>query len=505
MDDVHGPAGRWLTSKEAAALLRVHPKHIYRLLRKGLPAQRIGGQWRFYALEIERWARGGPDPRAAADGNINPQKGTEPCADVALLLSRDDIAVHALVAEINRRAPPAVGIVPHDDAGSLRWLEEPRILAASLMGDLTAPSSVQLVWLHIAHETFGLIGPPAGAPPEPASMLRRRLRVASWPAGSDLRAVVDSVLLRDGFDASAAHASARLSSSHADIVSAVVRGDAQIGVTTAAWALRFGLPFTPLGSRPFGLIAPASTLGHPALVRCWEVLQSHAFRHAIERLGGYDASDAGVIRYLRPTPIPHPRPATGEGPGMGAGTGRTRWVIVARDRGRDASDSILRAAARLREDGLRVGGFVQVPKRTRTRVIGYDLQRVGDNKRIPLARRGSTVGAGPVLAYRSFQFREDAFVKARDWLANEAGLADVLVLDGVSTRESQGGGHFEALAWATRLPSNALVVACMRRDRIAATVDKLGLTGRLVALLEAPVDADEEEAFGASIVAAARG
>ena len=518
MEDRGGIEGRWLTSKEAAALLRVHPKHIYRLLRRGLPAQRVGGQWRFRAAEIEDWARGEPRKQVGPEGNINPQIATKRDADAALLLSRDDVAVHALVAEINRRAPPTIGLVAHDDARSTHWLEDPRILAAVRLGDIDAPSSVQLAWLHIAHEQFGLIGA-SGPPPDIGIMLRRRVRVASWPLGSDLRAIVDSVLSREGFETRVAHRSALLCSSHADIVSAVVRGDAQVGVTTAAWAIRFGLPFRPLGSRPLGLVAPASALGHPAVVRCWEVLQSVAFRSAAERAGGYDASDAGMIRYLRAEPtapkpeLPPPperastRISTVEpsSPAVVADQGQTRWAIVVRDRGQDVSSQLLHAVTRLRKEGVRVGGFIQVPKRIRSRVAGYDLKRLIGNKRLSLARRDAPLGAGPVLAYRSFQFREDSFAKAREWLERDAVDADVLVLDGVSTRESQGAGHFEALVWASRHPAPVLVLACVRRDRVAAIVDKLGLAGRLIALMEAPTDGASEEAFGVSLVAAARG
>ncbi|HPY20195.1 MAG TPA: helix-turn-helix domain-containing protein, partial [Polyangiaceae bacterium] len=52
----------WLTTAEVAALLRVHPKHVYRLLHQGMPARRVGGQWRFSRDAIQRWAdqRGEP-------------------------------------------------------------------------------------------------------------------------------------------------------------------------------------------------------------------------------------------------------------------------------------------------------------------------------------------------------------------------------------------------------------------------------------------------------------
>jgi putative molybdopterin biosynthesis protein len=45
-----------LTLKEVSALLRVHPSHIYRLLkRRQIPAMRIGGSWRFDYRVLIRW------------------------------------------------------------------------------------------------------------------------------------------------------------------------------------------------------------------------------------------------------------------------------------------------------------------------------------------------------------------------------------------------------------------------------------------------------------------
>lgn len=45
-----------LTSVEVAQLLHVHPKHIYRLLRQGLPGHRVGrGHWRFHRAEVLAW------------------------------------------------------------------------------------------------------------------------------------------------------------------------------------------------------------------------------------------------------------------------------------------------------------------------------------------------------------------------------------------------------------------------------------------------------------------
>lgn len=53
---MHDHEDELLTSREVASLLRVHPKHLYRLLRRGLPGRRLGGgHWRFCRNEVLAW------------------------------------------------------------------------------------------------------------------------------------------------------------------------------------------------------------------------------------------------------------------------------------------------------------------------------------------------------------------------------------------------------------------------------------------------------------------
>lgn len=47
---------QFLTIKDVADLLSVHPMTVYRLLKQGrLPGVRLGGVWRFSRQAMERW------------------------------------------------------------------------------------------------------------------------------------------------------------------------------------------------------------------------------------------------------------------------------------------------------------------------------------------------------------------------------------------------------------------------------------------------------------------
>ena len=45
-----------LTALELASYLRIHPTTVYKLAKRGeLPAFKIGGDWRFNRVSIEKW------------------------------------------------------------------------------------------------------------------------------------------------------------------------------------------------------------------------------------------------------------------------------------------------------------------------------------------------------------------------------------------------------------------------------------------------------------------
>jgi len=45
-----------LTALELASYLRIHPTTVYKLAKRGeLPAFKVGGDWRFNRVSIEKW------------------------------------------------------------------------------------------------------------------------------------------------------------------------------------------------------------------------------------------------------------------------------------------------------------------------------------------------------------------------------------------------------------------------------------------------------------------
>lgn len=87
-----------LRTEEVAALLRVHPKHVYRLLKKGLPARRVGGEWRFSREEVLAWSGG----RESGGAGAAPEAGASP---PALVAANGDLVVTTLLSLAARLGP----------------------------------------------------------------------------------------------------------------------------------------------------------------------------------------------------------------------------------------------------------------------------------------------------------------------------------------------------------------------------------------------------------------
>jgi putative molybdopterin biosynthesis protein len=283
-------AGELLTTAEVAALLRVHPKHVYRLLRKGLPGRRVGGEWRFSRADVLAWS-GGADPAAREEGPA--AEGPPP----ALVAANGDVAVTSLLAIAARRGPPLVGIVEADKVNGAELLQAGAVLAtgAHAGGFPSHLGKERVARIHLVSREVGLLGRAGARAPRVADLARAKL--ASRPPTAGVRAYLDAALRGAGLDPLKVHRRAMLLGSHAEVACAVASGRADVGLGSRAWGERAGLTFTLLAREAYGLIVRARDLGDPRVVRLCEVAQSGEFRAEVGAIPGYDPDGAGDIRY----------------------------------------------------------------------------------------------------------------------------------------------------------------------------------------------------------------
>ncbi|MFE8595480.1 substrate-binding domain-containing protein [Archangium violaceum] len=291
-----------LTTGEVAALLRVHPKHVYRLLKRGIPVRRAGGKWLFPREEVLQWsassARPGPEPTAAPGGHV----------PAPLLAANGDLAVETLLARHHDEGHPLVGFVLADRTHALALLEGGQVLAAGWHGELPAETEGRggLARLHLVHREVGLVAASGKRPP--ALERLSQLRLASRPPTAGVRHHLDHVLREAGLDPGAIHRRARLHASHRDVACAVARGEADVGLASHAWASRLGLSFRSLGHEAYGLVIPTALLGEPAVAGLCETAQGSAFRRSLQGVPGYEPGDTGKLQVLAARPAARARP-----------------------------------------------------------------------------------------------------------------------------------------------------------------------------------------------------
>jgi excisionase family DNA binding protein len=284
-----------LTTREVASLLQVHPKHVYRLLKRGLPAHRVGDEWRFDEDEVRRYCRARGDLAATL-----PQQ--QEAAAPPLLAANGDLAMLLLFDEARKRGGPFLGHVQADHATGLALLQRNTVMLTGCHGNSIPPemSGRGLARIHVAEREVGLAHRRGTRLRSASGIVGRRL--AYRPSTAGVRAHLDRALGSAGVELERAYAQATLYDSHRDVVMALVRGDAEVGLVSRAWAARAGLGFLPLASEAYGLVLRASDLGDPRVVALCEIAQSGAYRTKLRRDFGYEARRAGEIRVGAPGP-----------------------------------------------------------------------------------------------------------------------------------------------------------------------------------------------------------
>jgi putative molybdopterin biosynthesis protein len=283
-----------LRTDEVAALLRVHPKQVYRLLRRGLPGRRVGGEWRFSREDVLAWSGGGGPRAEATEAAAGTRSDGGP---PSLVAANGDLAVMTLLALAARKGAPLVGFVQADKATGAELLAAGAVLAAGAHagGFPTHLGKERAARLHLVTREIGLLGRAGSTLPTLRGLAR--LRLASRPATAGVRQHLDAALRAERLDPEKVHRRALILGSHLDVVCAVASGRADAGLASRAWGERAGLTFRLLAREAYGLIVKAKDLGDPRVVRLCEVAQGSEYRNAIGAIAGYDAEGAGDIRY----------------------------------------------------------------------------------------------------------------------------------------------------------------------------------------------------------------
>ena len=133
-----------------------------------------------------------------------------------------------------------------------------------------------------------------------ADLVREGVRFVNRQPGSGTRLLLDHHLEKAGIPAARIDGYDREVFTHIEIGLAVLSGEADAGIATAAVSSMLGLEFVPVTRERFDMICDQSVFFQKGVQALVEVLNGEMFRKRVEGLGSYDFQSAGRILYVKP-------------------------------------------------------------------------------------------------------------------------------------------------------------------------------------------------------------
>lgn len=127
-----------------------------------------------------------------------------------------------------------------------------------------------------------------------ADLTRPDVRFINRQAGSGTRFLLDQMLARQGIAPAAIRGYEQCEFTHAAVAAFVASGMADAGMGVEVPAREFKLEFIPLQQERYFLLCHADRMNTPTVREAVAILQSTAFRQAVNALPGYETDDTGT-------------------------------------------------------------------------------------------------------------------------------------------------------------------------------------------------------------------
>jgi len=297
-----------MNTKEVAAYLDVHEKQVYALIRAGrIPATRATGKWIFPRKLIDEWieskAREGLAQAREKSGRIKgallAAGSNDPVLDILqtwvkkaypdlYLFSANMGSMNGLAALDNGYTDIAWSHLLDPESGTYNvpYLSTllPRIKAAVVnlfyreIGFITAPNNpYHIKWFD--------------------DLIKGDLKFINRQKGSGTRVLLDYHLGQLGVSPDHVTGYDREVYTHFEVGLAILSGEVDAGIATAAVSKLLGLSFTPITRESFDMVLDQSTFFQKEVQALMDVLNSKEFRKGVDKLGSYDFGDSGKILY----------------------------------------------------------------------------------------------------------------------------------------------------------------------------------------------------------------
>lgn len=283
----------FLTTREAAALLRVRERKVYDLAAAGeIPHRRVTGKLLFPRAELLAWM-GGDAPAAAAPAARAEAPALlagshDPLLDWAARESGSGLAtlLDGSGDGLARVADGRAALAGLHLRGAQGWNVE-ALESAALTG------CVLIAW---ATRRRGLLSA-HGRTLRGVADLRGR-RVAMRQAGAGAAGLLERLLTDAGLTAADVTPAETTARTESEAAAMVASGEADAALGLEASAKSHGLAFTPLLDERFDLLVDRRAYFTPPVQRLLAFARGEAFARRAAALGGYDVGALGRVRWL---------------------------------------------------------------------------------------------------------------------------------------------------------------------------------------------------------------
>ena len=290
-----------LTTDEAADYLRLSERKLYELVADhAVPCSKVTGRWLFSRAALDRWV---------SAGLIAPAGLAQVAAPPIVGGSHDPLLEWAL-----RESSCSLASLPEGSEEGLRRLTRGEVMIAAIHlhrldgDDETAnPDAVagaaglhDAVVIAFARREQGIVvasGNPLGLT-DMASITTSKARMAQRPAGAGAQLLLLALLARAGIALDDLKQAKPAFPTGPDIAQAIRAGRIDCGIATRSVARSVGLDFLPLAWERFDLVLRQRDYFMKGPQALFGFIRSSVLRDRAAELGGYNVSEAGVVRLV---------------------------------------------------------------------------------------------------------------------------------------------------------------------------------------------------------------
>ena len=311
----------YLSTEQAAAYLNIKERKLYDLVASGaVPCSKVTGKWLFPRAALDRWIAAGltqpagfvpeaPPPIIGGSHDLLLEWGARRSnSGLALLSEGSEAGLERLARnEVALAAIHLHGDRPDAGAGEVKANPQDTDLQDANLGAVAVVQGLHdAVVIAFARREQGLLlapGNPLGVDAlMTAISVKARFGLRQKGAGAQL--LLQALLGRCGVATDAMSGAALPGATlpyptGQDLALGIRAGEIDCGVATRSVAATHGLHFVPLVWERFDLVMRRRTYFEPGPQALFAQMRKPEFARQAQALGGYDVSEAGIVRLNR--------------------------------------------------------------------------------------------------------------------------------------------------------------------------------------------------------------